>query len=147
MLQEISKKHSLWLKMAYGICKDTELAKDIVQDMYIKVSDIQKELNDYYIYYILRSIFIDITRKEKKRLKAETNYNYINIEQEQEEQKQVPKNVLTWVEEQILIHRYDKSCRDIEKQFNINFLKVHRIEKTAKQKIKEWQERENQLKD
>jgi len=59
---------------------------------------------------------------------------------EDKQELEVP-NVLSWVEKQILIHRQDKSCRDIEKEFDIHFLKVHRIENKAKEKIKLWEEK------
>lgn len=144
MLDEIVKKHKLWLSMAIGICKDTDLANDLVQEMYIKILSYNKELNDFYIYYTIKHIFIDYLRTNERRTKAENKYNYLyteinEIQLEENEEKKIP-DCLTWVEQQILIHRHDKSCRDIEKEFNINFLKVHRIEKKAKEKIKQWVE-------
>jgi DNA-directed RNA polymerase specialized sigma24 family protein len=142
MLQKISKKHNLWLKMAYGICNNKDLANDLVQEMYLKVYSYNKDLNDFYIYYTIKHLFIESLKQDAKRIKAENNFNYLNKKETEEEK--VDLNIpdcLTWVEQQILMHRYDKSCRDIEKQFNINFLKVYRIEKNAKQKIKEWEEK------
>jgi len=147
MITELFKKHTLWVRMATGICKDPYLAQDIVQDMYLKFIDYSKEINDWYIYYALKHIFINYIRDDEKRFKAEVRHYHLYKEviNEEEEKKEVP-DIFTWVEKQILIHRYDKSCRDIEKEFNINFIKVHRIETKAKEKIKLWEEK-RKLKD
>jgi len=141
MLEELHKKHNTWLSMANGICKDSELAKDLVQDMYIKLSRYEKELNDFYVYYAIKHLFIDYLRENNKRIKAEHNHDYLfqHLETEEKENLEIP-SCLSWVEQQILIHRQDKSCRDIEKEYKIHFLKVHRIENKAKEKIKLWLE-------
>jgi len=147
MLDKLFIKNDTWLRMAFGICKDSELAKDLVQEMYIKFSDCNKEINDYYVFYAIKHIFINQLRENEKVEKAEKDYFYLHFEryEEDKEELEVP-DVLSWVEKQILIHRQDKSCRDIEKEFDIHFLKVHRIENKAKQKIKIWED-QRKLKD
>jgi len=66
MLEELCKRDKDWRKMAFHICKSKELADDIVQDMYIKFSNYNKVLNEYYVFFALKSIFLDYLRKEKK---------------------------------------------------------------------------------
>ena len=71
----ISKKHKDWIYivMSFGVKQD--IAEDIVQEMYIKLQiamerglDISYENNDinyYYVYKTLKTLFLDLKRKGK----------------------------------------------------------------------------------
>ena len=59
MINELAKKDSQWRKMSYQICKDRDLADELVQEMYIKLSNKVKPLSDGYIFVTLRSLFYD----------------------------------------------------------------------------------------
>ena len=71
----IAKKQQTWIEivMSFGCTKET--AEDIVQEMYIKVDKYLKkhgsnimyndEINYYFIFKALNSIFIDLKRKNK----------------------------------------------------------------------------------
>ena len=135
MIEVLAKKHTLWVRMAKGICKDAYLADDIVSEMYLKLQNYNKELNDFYIYVTLKSCYIDWIRNENKLPKCELIDNIIQEEDIEDSIYKVP-DCLTWTEKQILTLRYDKSLRDIEKQFKISHMTVSRIEKKAKQKLK-----------
>ena len=37
ILKELSSNDKKWRKIAYGICKDKQLADDLVQDAYLKL--------------------------------------------------------------------------------------------------------------
>jgi len=65
VLDELSLNNDVWLKMAYDICKNKELSKDLVQDMYIKLHKSTQKISAGYVRYTIRSIFIDQTRKDK----------------------------------------------------------------------------------
>ena len=83
-IEDIYKKHQVWVDIvcSFGCNKDT--AEDIVQEMYIKILkklnnglNIDFGNNDYNYYYIfktLKSLFYDLKRKEK-------NINIINIDE------------------------------------------------------------------
>lgn len=135
MIEVLAKKHNLWVRMAKGICKDAYLADDIVSEMYLKLQNYNKELNDFYIYVTLKSCYIDWIRNENKLPKCELIDNIIQEEDIEDSIYKVP-DCLTWTEKQILTLRYDKSLRDIEKQFKISHMTVSRIEKKAKEKLK-----------
>lgn len=143
MLEELSKHHDKWLRMANGICKDPVLAEDLVGDMYVKLAGYDKEFNDPYVYYAIKHLYIDYIRTNKKMAEAYEHIQYTgkmdcqNEEPEPEKEMVLP-DCLTWVEKQILLLRQTKSGRDIERQYHINFQKVHRIEKKAKDKITAW---------
>lgn len=75
ILLEAYKKHKTWCQIveSFGCNKDT--AEDIVQEMYIRLhhyvekgKDItyNNTVNDFYVFKILRSMFFDLKRKEKK---------------------------------------------------------------------------------
>jgi len=73
LLIEAYKKHNVWVEMvkSFGCNRDT--AQDIVSEMYIILSKKQAEgknieynntVNDIYVYKVLKSLFIDLKRKE-----------------------------------------------------------------------------------
>ena len=75
-LEIIYEKHNDWINIvrSFGCNRDT--AEDIVQEGYIKLSRIinsganimynDKEINYYYVFRTLRSLFIDLKRKESR---------------------------------------------------------------------------------
>jgi hypothetical protein len=78
----IAKKHKTWIEIVTSFGCPAETSEDIVQEMYIKIHkklnkglDImyKDEVNYYYIFKTLRSLFYDLKRKEK-------NITIINIE-------------------------------------------------------------------
>ena len=76
MLSKIFNKHKIWIDIvsSFGCNKNT--AEDIVQEMYIKIQkninnglNIEYEDDDYnyfYIFKILKSMFLDLKRKEAR---------------------------------------------------------------------------------
>lgn len=75
MIDQLGKQHDDWIRIAYGMTGDMEKAKDLVQDMYVKVLEkvnIDKikygdQINRYFVWKVLRSLFIDGVRKAKSR--------------------------------------------------------------------------------
>ena len=70
----LAKKHNTWIEIvcSFGCTKST--AEDLVQEMYYKIQlkmekglDIMydKEINYFYIYKTLKTLFIDLKRKGK----------------------------------------------------------------------------------
>lgn len=75
MLDRLSKKHNLWLKMLINLGCDNDIAEDIVQEMYIRLHDrvddidrilINDEINTYFVYITLRNLFISHIRSTNK---------------------------------------------------------------------------------
>jgi|TARA_R110000796_G_scaffold68439_4_gene156788 DNA-directed RNA polymerase specialized sigma24 family protein len=76
LLPEIYKKHKIWIEIveSFGCNKDT--AEDIVMEMYIRIKNKldkglnidygEHDYNYYYVFKILKSMFLDLKRKEKK---------------------------------------------------------------------------------
>ena len=76
LLSNIYNKHSIWIEIvqSFGVNKDT--SEDIVMEMYIKIKrkldeglniDFgDEDYNYYYIFKTLKSMFLDLKRKESK---------------------------------------------------------------------------------
>lgn len=75
MLEELAKHHKLWLKILHKIGCPNRMAEDIVQEFYIKAFEKvdyhheiikHNEVNTYYIYAILRNMYISQLRLDKR---------------------------------------------------------------------------------
>ncbi len=66
MLEKLAENHKKWITIAYNMCKCKDKANDIVQDMYLKMYELNKSVDDGYIYFVIRSIFIEEKRKQKE---------------------------------------------------------------------------------
>ena len=87
ILKLIAQRHKEWhyLTMAFGCNKET--AEDIVQNMYIRIHKIlqkgtdimfnKNDVNTYYIIKTLKSIFLDMKRKEKRAKQRKEKKNPI----------------------------------------------------------------------
>jgi len=59
MIHQLALKDSFWRKTALIICKDKMLSDDLVNDMYLKLHDCKKEINDFYVIRTIRNLFLD----------------------------------------------------------------------------------------
>ena len=75
MLELLSKHHKLWLQMLNNMGCEPHSAKDIVQEMYLRlhtlVKDVEKikygdDINRYYVWVTLKNMYISKIKKEKK---------------------------------------------------------------------------------
>ena len=141
MLEELAKKDSKWREIALKICKSKDLADEIVNRMYLRLYDRNPDkdkLTDYYVVATIRNLFIDHC-KERKHVSIESLY-YLEDEQtdktfNDEELSLIVKasKDLKWWQQQLLVESYDKSLRQIQKEFNINYQFVRRhTEKSRK---------------
>ena len=70
MIEELYKNHDNWINYATKICGNSYDASDLVQEMYIKLHDCQKEVNHSYVYCVIKNIFLDQYRKNKVKEKT-----------------------------------------------------------------------------
>jgi len=77
LIIDLTKKDSKWQSIAFYLCKDYALAKDLVQEMYIQIDTYLKkhntsimyndnEINHYFVYVTLYNMFCNLKRAEKK---------------------------------------------------------------------------------
>jgi len=74
-IELLYKKHKTWIKIVKSFGCNNAIAEDIVQEMYVKIIlkmqkglDIkynENEINYYYIFRTLNSLYIDLKRKKK----------------------------------------------------------------------------------
>lgn len=142
-LEYISKHDKEWRAYIYSICKDKDITHEVVQEMYIKVSTIEKEIDKFYILAILRNSYFNLSKKlQKKTLKEkpityelEVNYTGSNFEPT-DEQQDILNNFKNqkWYRQILLEESYDTSIRKIADKYNINYGFVFReIDKARKE--------------
>jgi len=153
MLDELCKRDKEWRKMAFHICKRKDLADDIVQDMYIKFSNYNKQLNDYYIFFAIKSIFLDYLRKERRiptvefdlfPFKVDKNMFQINNDFYDYETDNLKELALTKVKElpyferELLTVTQEISQRQLARETDISFVVINQTIKKTKKQL--WQE-------
>jgi RNA polymerase sigma factor (sigma-70 family) len=141
MLEKLVQRNKDWLSIAKNICGDYHKAQDIVQDMYIKLQNSKFE-SDWFVIHTMRNLYIDQIRKNKEDLFLEDislkDYNN-TFEPNDKEQEYLDRfNDLPMVQQELIQESFDKSTRQIGREFNINYCYVHRqIHKGLKKILKE----------
>ena len=140
ILKELSKKDKYWRSIAYNICKDKDLAKDLVQDMYLKVYEVSQkrelEPNDYYIIITIKNLFLDYCKENNKKVSTETLF-YLednNTKYELSDEEVNILNNLTFVERELLRLNETMSFHEIQRNFNINYQFARRVILNVKDK-------------
>lgn len=142
MIEELSKKDALWRKVALNICKDKQLADDLVQEMYLKLYECKKQINDFYVVIVLRNLFLDTIKQKNKRKQVDIDSFYdleantSNFEMDDEETKIV--NEMYWLAKGYFELSYDMSLREMAKELNTNYMYIYRTMINAN---KQWQEK------
>ena len=131
MLQELSKKDSYWRSIAFNICKDKYLSDDLVNDMYLKLADCQKEINDFYVIIVIKNLFLDYV-KQTKTVDLEYYKEPINDLFEIDDKQKDLIDSLEWWEKELIEMTYNSSLRKVANELNINYAFVHRVIKRAK---------------
>ena len=137
MLKKLCERHDTWLKYAYHICSNKTYAEDLVQDMYVKLSECTKEVNDSYVWLTLRSLHLNDLKKNKE-IPVDVHYNLVDkpTNQDREEINEC-LNQLTYVQREVLLGVSEsKSAREFSREININHSTIHRIKKEALKELK-----------
>lgn len=155
-LEKIAQKHKDWLRIVNSFGCKNEYCEDIVQTMYIKVhnliingTDISygDEINHFYIYRILRSLFIDLCRKEAKITKVNVEYLEKFVEEEEViEYKDIEGKMKELNSVLDKVYWYDKkvfdlisggmSIAELSKKTNISYYSLYNTYKNVKTLIK-----------
>jgi len=82
----VAKKHNTWVDIVSTFGCTRTIAEDITQEMYIKIQiqvekglDItyEDDINYYYIFKTLKSLFLDLKRKQKGIVMVNINDDYV----------------------------------------------------------------------
>ena len=115
VLNLIAKKHKDWINIVQSFGCNRDTAEDLVQEMYIKMSLLiakgtnimytEEEINHFYIFRTLRSLFLDLTRKQNKVILVEFNSSHGLKTEEIVDFEESYNNFLKNLDE---LHWYDK---------------------------------------
>lgn len=157
-MQLLAKKHSDWIKIVNSFGCNTSMSEDLVQEMYIKIQiklekglDISygnNDINYYYIFKTLRTLFLDLKRKTNKIYKVDIEHiapNLIastSIKQEvnfEEKYDLVKKelNKMYWYDKKVfeLINK-GESIAQLSRKTGIQYYSLYNTYKKVKEKLK-----------
>ena len=158
VLEIMAKSHSKWVRVARSFGLDIE-AEDLVQDMYLKIYDWkgkynktlmfnESEVNYYFVFLVLRNLYLDKCKKEKKTIRVGENFIKIatienNLEYEQE-LKILKDEINSWhlYDRKIyeLIYKEGYSMLELSKKTGIDYYSIYRtknkIDKLLYKKLK-----------
>jgi len=157
-LHHFAARHKEWIKIAIYFGADVESASEIVQQMYLKLGEIQiKEgnlnklinyngaINTVYVFKVLQNLFYDSKKVKEIGLDYIDN-TYINDIEESEQEYHIVLAkmkvvILSFNEyEQMLLELYfvhDRSLREIAKRTGIGVHSIFNTIKNAKEKIRQ----------
>lgn len=145
-LKEVSKDDKYFRNYALKLCGDYHFANDLVQDMYLKIINVNKDYSKFYAVAIIRNLFLDAKRKEinkdgKKIIIPVEELFYLkdlnsNFEPDDYEIKLLENfEKLPFHQRELIEESYTKSLREMEKEFNINYGYIYRELKKAKENL------------
>jgi len=136
ILAELAKKDAQWRKMAFQICKDKDLADELVQEMYLKLYNNTNLIKDGYIYTVLRNLFYDYAKTQKDIIIDFSNIEILDDGDyiEPIDYKALIKG-LTWYERTMFELSTLVGQRELSRQTGIHIQTIHRINKMVKSKI------------
>jgi DNA-directed RNA polymerase specialized sigma24 family protein len=136
ILAELAKKDAQWRKMAFQICKDKDLADELVQEMYLKLYNNTNLIKDGSIYTVLRNLFYDYTKQQKDLIVDFSNIEILDDGDyiEPIDYKALIKG-LTWYERTMFELSTLVGQRELSRQTGIHIQTIHRINKMVKSKI------------
>jgi Glu-tRNA(Gln) amidotransferase subunit E-like FAD-binding protein len=150
-MQLLFNKHQDWVNIVKSFGVEEDVCEDIVQEMYYKIQiklekglDImynETEINYYYIFKTLRSLFLDLKRKSKniqkvqleqiKDLQSDIIYDntYEKVEKE--------LNRLYWYDRKVFeIITSGESIASLSRKTTIQYYSLYNTFKKVKEKIK-----------
>ena len=135
IIHELAKKDAQWRKMALQICKCKDLADELVQNMYIKLSERTIPVSDGYIFVTLRSLFYDSLKNNDILI---DDFSKFEVEDEEYcegiDYSELSKD-LTWYERTMFEQSTLLGQRELSRQTGIHIQTIHRINKMVKLKL------------
>lgn len=138
MLETLCLKDKYWRNVAFKICKDKILADDLVSEMYLKLADCKKEINDSYVIVTIKNIFLQEI-KTKKTVSIDKFYDIEDTEpfELDDIEQEILQNIY-WVAKDYIELNETMSLREMAKELNTNYAFIYRTIKKEKEK---WQEK------
>tara|TARA_R100001460_G_scaffold28282_3_gene56692 strand:+ start:1610 stop:2086 length:477 start_codon:yes stop_codon:yes gene_type:complete len=150
-MQMLVDKRKKWINILYHFGCEPKDVDDILQDMYLKVFEKLNEgsninykddsINYYYIFKILRSIFVNMKRKEKNTIIVDLDY-LSKIEGDQANTETYLKiegelKTMYWYDRKIFeIITEGESISTLSRKTGISYYSLYKTFKKVKKKIK-----------
>lgn len=153
VLEKLYKKHKTWLEIVESFGCNPDTAQDIVQSMYLKIGKLIQngkdisfgdDVNYFYIFRTLTSIFLDYKRKESKTGLIGLDELEIQLEEDQdiEYEKQYDKILeslaeLYWYDRKVYeIIESGESISELSRKTNISYYSLYNTYKRVKKYLK-----------
>lgn len=153
VLEKLYKKHKTWLEIVESFGCNPDTAQDIVQSMYLKIGKLVQngkdisfgdDVNYFYIFRTLTSIFLDYKRKESKTGLIGLDELEIQLEEDQdiEYEKQYDKILeslaeLYWYDRKVYeIIESGESISELSRKTNISYYSLYNTYKRVKKYLK-----------
>jgi len=152
-------KHKDWINIVKSFVCNPSLAEDIVQSMYLQlICDINKgldlwygdEVNSYYVYKVLRGIFLNTHKKQARELKTyieEIKGEIKQIDDLSIDEVQYAKNKnkidsilkdMYWYDSKVFtLVASGKSVASLSRETKISYYSLYNTYRTALKHIKE----------
>lgn len=147
-LGRLAEKHNTWVEITQTFGLDKMTAEDLVQDMYLKIhhwleaSDRNKsimynkdEINYYFVFKTLRTLFIDYCRREQRSVLKEPEelleptYIFESIDEEINEKRirELIKD-LAWYDRKVfeLVYQEKISMLKLSEMTGISYYSIYR---------------------
>lgn len=152
-MELLFQKNNDWIEICKSFGLDEETSKDLVQEMYIRIQlkiendklDISynNEINYYYIFKTLRSMFIDLYRKKKRVtiVRNLTEYKksdvYVNYDEKYKQiQDQLDK--MYWYNKKVFeIVNSGTSIAELSRKSGIPYYSLYNTYKKVVDKLKQ----------
>ena len=151
-IELVAQKHKDWVDIVKTFGCTKEVAEDLVQEMYIKVNyQIEKglniiykdtgEINYYYIFKTLNSVFIDLKRRGKNIElvqidNIEIDYNEVNYELYEKDVKDELARMFWYDRKVYEIIDSGESVAEFSRNSKINYYSLYNTYYKVKDKLK-----------
>ena len=123
MLKILARHNDLWLSYVLSFKVNTDTAKDIVQEFYLKMSNFEgdimigERINFYFVYLVLRNMIFDLKKKEKRFYFTE---EIPAVEDEEYTETDTTKSqyITKWINEHNLDDLNLENTEDLKKIYN-----------------------------
>lgn len=148
LIERLALKNQDWINVVRSFGADKETSEDVVQEMYIKLNDWelkgnrsilynQNEVNYYFVFKVLRTLFVDHKRKCKKYVNVENERIFETSNDDEQELIYIAEEIKDKIEG---LHWYDKRIFNIVCVQGVSMLQLsestgisyHSIKRTIK---------------
>ena len=152
VLKKLFERHKDWCDIVESFGCNPQTAEDIVQEMYLKIGKLVaqgkditfgNDVNHFYIFRTLTTIFLDYKRRERK----EGDFDFDNYDIEDEQEVEYKKKYEIILEELDNMYWYDKkvyeiiesgeSISELSRKTNISYYSLYNTYKKVKKYLKD----------